>query len=73
MILIDRTPKQLKDHFHNYLVEKPNKNPWTLEEDIKLIDLLKKYGADWDIITNKMGGRIRHQIKNRYYGHLKRM
>ena len=35
--------------------------------------LLRKYGKNWDLIEGKLVGRTHNQIKNRYYGRLKRM
>ena len=47
---IERTAKQLKDHYINYLRPDINKEKWTLEDDLLLIELLKKYGKNWNLI-----------------------
>lgn len=35
--------------------------------------MIGKYGTNWATIQAHMQGRIKCQIKNRYYGHLKRL
>lgn len=47
---IERTAKQLKDHYINYLRPDINKEKWNLEDDLLLIELLKKYGKNWNLI-----------------------
>jgi hypothetical protein len=69
----ERTPKQLEDHYNNYLRPGINKEPWTFDEDLLLMNLLRVHGKDWDFIEGKLKGRTHNQIKNRYYGRLKRI
>ena len=38
-----------------------------------LIKLLAEYGKDWKELEKKMEGRTQGQIKNRYFGRLKRL
>ena len=45
----------------------------TYEEDLQLMELLKKYGKDWEYIEGRLPGRTHNQIKNRYYGRIKRI
>jgi hypothetical protein len=35
--------------------------------------MMKVYGKDWNSIEGKFKGRTHNQIKNRYYGRLKRI
>ena len=72
-LTIDRSAKQIQDHYENYLRPEIDKSPWTYEEDVLLIELLAKYGKDWNLILKSFKGRTQSQIKNRYYGRLKRM
>ena len=57
----------------NYLRPEINKHEWTLEEDLKLVDCLNKYGKDWKEIEDNLEGRTQNQIKNRYFGRLKKL
>ena len=57
----------------NYLRPEINKEPWTLEEDLALIELLREFGKDWGEVEKRMNGRTQNQIKNRYFGRLKRL
>ena len=70
---IDRNSKQIKEHYENYLQHDIQKKPWNLQEDLRLIEMIGKYGTNWATIQAHMQGRIKCQIKNRYYGHLKRL
>ena len=57
----------------NYLRPEINKEPWTLEEDLALIELLREYGKEWLEVEKRMNGRTQNQIKNRYFGRIKRL
>jgi hypothetical protein len=47
------------------------KGSWTEEEDKKLVDLVKKYGAKrWSFIASHLKGRIGKQCRERYLNHL---
>ena len=55
----------------NYLRPGINKDDWSIEEDMKILELVGKYGTKWKSIQKEMGMRTDNQIKNRYYGRLK--
>lgn len=67
----DRTWKQLRDKYINYLRPNINRDEWSLEEDLKILDLMTKHGTKWKCIQKEMENRTDNQIKNRYYGRLK--
>jgi hypothetical protein len=47
------------------------KGPWTEEEDRKVVELVKRYGAKkWSIIANELPGRIGKQCRERWHNHL---
>ena len=71
--MIGRTPKQIEDHYTNFLRPDINKGAWNLEEDLLLIKLLKQVGKDWDELERRFSGRTQNQLKNRYFGRLKRL
>ncbi|EAX97274.1 Myb-like DNA-binding domain containing protein [Trichomonas vaginalis G3] len=39
------TPKQLRDRWHNYLSPKNSLAPWSLEEDIIIVQKIKELGT----------------------------
>lgn len=47
-----------------------SKEPWTLEEDLKLIELFNKHGKKWKKIAKQLKDRSENQVKNRYYGRI---
>ncbi|KAG7362843.1 Myb-like DNA-binding protein [Nitzschia inconspicua] len=47
------------------------KGPWTAEEDRKVVELVKKYGAKkWSLIASNLPGRIGKQCRERWHNHL---
>jgi len=47
------------------------KGPWTAEEDRKVVELVKKYGAKkWSQIAQELPGRIGKQCRERWHNHL---
>jgi len=49
------------------------KTPWTSEEDNAIQELLSRIGPVWKEIAKALPGRPPDMVKNRYYGHIKRM
>lgn len=47
------------------------RNPWTPAEDMKLIELMKKHGQSWAMISAAMDGRTGKQIRDRYLNKLR--
>ena len=47
------------------------KGPWTSEEDRRVVELVKRYGAKkWSVIANELPGRIGKQCRERWHNHL---
>ncbi|EAX95430.1 Myb-like DNA-binding domain containing protein [Trichomonas vaginalis G3] len=61
-----KNSRQCHDRWFYYLSPKLNRNPFTEEEDNKLIQLEKKYGQHWVKIAKHFSGRTDTQIKNRW-------
>lgn len=57
----------------NYLRPNIKKDDWSMEEDLKLINLMNRYGKNWKFLENNLEGRTQNQIKNRYFGRLKKL
>jgi len=51
---------------------RPNRkrNPWTAQEDAKLLELMKKHGQCWAIISSSLPGRTGKQVRDRYVNNL---
>jgi hypothetical protein len=47
------------------------RNPWTPKEDIKLMELMQKYGQSWAMISSMMDGRTGKQVRDRYLNKLR--
>ena len=71
-ILGNRTRKQIRDRYNNYLRANINNSKFTSQEDACLLELLTELGPKWAQIAEHIPGRKENQVKNRYYGHLKK-
>jgi hypothetical protein len=47
------------------------RNPWTPREDAKLVELMKKYGQSWAMISSCLEGRTGKQVRDRYLNKLR--
>lgn len=61
-----RSGKQCRERWLFSLDPTINKEPWTDDEDDKLIDLQQKYGNKWSKFVDHFAGRSASSIKNRY-------
>lgn len=47
------------------------KGPWTAQEDAKVLEFVKRYGAKkWSLIASHIPGRLGKQCRERWYNHL---
>lgn len=68
---LDKSWKNLRDKYVNFLSPDINRDDWTVEEDRKILELVGKYGTKWKKIQSEMGTRTDNQLKNRFYGRLR--
>ncbi len=67
----EKTDVQCLHRWQKVLDPKLVKGPWTKEEDAKVIELVKKYGAKrWSVIAEELPGRIGKQCRERWHNHL---
>jgi Myb-like DNA-binding protein FlbD len=58
--------KPKKVYFSHY-----NEEPWNIEEDRKVIELIEKYGPQrWNFIAENIPGRVGKQCRERWHNHL---
>jgi hypothetical protein len=70
-VKLDKSWKNVRDKYVNFLSPDINRAEWTIEEDRKILDLVKSYGTKWKRIQAEIGTRTDNQIKNRFYGRLR--
>ncbi len=71
-----RTGKQCRDRYTNYIrftEENPKLLSWTLQEDKILFEKIHRHGQKWVIISTEMLGRSENNLKNRFYGALRKI
>jgi hypothetical protein len=71
--LPNRSPRQCRDRYNNYLHESLVTCPWTPEEDSLVIRQYHRIGPKWVEIGKMLGGRSGNSVKNRWHKHLCRL
>jgi myb proto-oncogene protein len=62
-----RTGKQIRQRFLNFLDPKIKKDKFTINEDIKIFKLYKIFKTNWRYYTTYIPNRTADRIKGRYY------
>lgn len=60
-----RTGKQCKERWNNHLNPLINREPWTPNEDLELLEAFKRHGNRWSKISMHIINRTESSIKNR--------
>ena len=68
----ERSAKQCRERWMNSLNPHINKKPWTEQEDQLIVQLVRKYGNKWALISKFLPGRSDNSIKNRWNSSLSR-
>jgi hypothetical protein len=61
-----RNPRQCKERWTNYLCPEVRDTPWTLEEDLLLVQKQREFGCKWVQIAKFFPNRTDAMIKNRF-------
>ena len=61
-----RSARQCKERYVYYLDPNVNKEPYSEEEDFKLVGLVKEKGKKWSYLTGLFTNRNQYSLKNRY-------
>lgn len=69
---MNKTSKQCRERYNNYLDPNLNELPWKKEEDTTLIEQYELLGPKWTLITNSFDHRSVNSVRNRWLK-LKRM
>ncbi|CAK94245.1 unnamed protein product (macronuclear) [Paramecium tetraurelia] len=70
-LLPNRSGKQIREHYLNQLHPGLNSEPWSKEEDEKIIEIYNDVGGKWSVIQKNLQGRSENSIKNRFYSYLR--
>lgn len=62
----NRTSRQCRERYLNYLVEKSKKGGWTQEEDELIFTLYNRMGPKWSKMTSFFDKRSNIDLKNRF-------
>lgn len=62
----NRTARQCRERYNNYLRPDLINGPWTVEEDELLIQLYELHGPKWSLISQNFNSRSSVNVKNHY-------
>jgi len=62
----NRNERQVRDRWRNNLCPEVNKNPWTEEEDSRLVELYNELGPRWVKIASLFENRTDVSLKSRW-------
>ena len=66
-----KNARQCQTRWQNILDPNRVKGPWTKEEDMKLLELINKFGPEkWSNISTYLPGRLGKQCRERWFNHL---
>jgi hypothetical protein len=68
--LPNRTARQCRDRYNNYLSTERLHRPWTFAEDLSIIKIYNAWGPKWSIIATYLPGRTSVEVKNRWHRHI---
>ena len=68
-----RNARQIREHYDNHLRPGVDHGEWTIDEEMALMELLNRHGKEWKKILQCFPQRTVDQLKNRYFGRLKKM
>lgn len=62
----NRSPRQCRDRWYNYISPDISTTPWTEEDDEKLDKLYDKFGPKWKKIASFFKNRSANGVRNRF-------
>jgi myb proto-oncogene protein len=65
--------KQIRERYINKIDPAINKDQWTKEEDLVILNEYHQTGCKWSQISAKLNGRPENMVKNRFYGYIRRV
>jgi O-methyltransferase involved in polyketide biosynthesis len=71
--LPDRTPRQCRHRYRNYLANGRERTRWTVEDEGIVIAKFEEFGPRWVRIATFLPGRSGNDVKNRWHKHIAKL
>lgn len=68
-----RSCKQCRQRWTNFLDPSVRHTQWTKEEDEKIMEMVKQFGHKWSDISRQLNGRSELLVKNRWYSSVRKI
>lgn len=65
-LMDNKSPRQCRDRYFNYLFPGYSMSEWSKEEDDLLTELYLEHGSKWSFISSYLNGRTPGGVKNRW-------
>jgi hypothetical protein len=69
----NRTARQCRDRYKNYLLDSLVCDAWAPEEDALIVEKFREIGPKWVEIAKYLNGRSGNHVKNRWHKHLSKV
>jgi hypothetical protein len=66
-LIPDRTPRQCRERYENYLADVVSTSPWTTNDDQRLLQMVNNCGHQWTEMAKYFPGRSPNNLKNRWH------
>jgi len=72
-LITGRNGKQCRERWVNILYPRVMTGDWSIEDQVRIFQLMKQYKTSWSKISSSLTGRTENSIKNYFYSTMRRI